>query len=471
MLIILSVLFLGYNTARCNTLNVPDDYQNIQDAISAAGNGDTILVQPGTYHGCIDFTGKNIVVASTWLTSGDTAMIRQTILDGDFLGSVVTISGGITSEAMLCGFTIINGTGTNVNGNQYGGGIFCLDSSPVLDHLRIIGNSASNMGGGVGGGVYFGNSQGTLRNSFLKENSAYYGGGVRVDQSDVTLDRNWFEDNYAVGTAGGLMFFQCPSSYVSRSVFTGCLGIYGGAITCVASSPVIDRVTCFGNGGLYGGSLNVGAECMAYVINSIFWQNALQAGAINEIHIEGYNAVALVANSDIMGGEGMIYVQGTLHWMDGNIMDYPEFADTTGIVLELADGSPCIDAGTDLYIYNNDTIVNITEFSGAAPDMGAFESDQTTGVPEELPEDRNMEFNVLINQGSGSLTVCLEIRESCPVMITVFDLAGRILQRSGSRHIGEGKHEIELSAEYQKGIYIVSVRSGNEVQTGKVFIP
>ena len=71
------------------TLNVPADYSTIQSAIDAAVNGDTILVQPGTYVENINFNGKNIIVASLFLTTADTSYIYQTIIDGNQTGRVV----------------------------------------------------------------------------------------------------------------------------------------------------------------------------------------------------------------------------------------------------------------------------------------------------------------------------------------------------------------------------------------------
>jgi len=46
--IILSLIFL-IGISHSKTINIPDDFSKIQDGISNAINGDTILVEPGTY--------------------------------------------------------------------------------------------------------------------------------------------------------------------------------------------------------------------------------------------------------------------------------------------------------------------------------------------------------------------------------------------------------------------------------------
>ena len=70
------VLFsVGAISSPASTIHVPGDQPTIQAGINAASNGDTVLVDPGTYYENIDFLGKAITVTS----SGGAA---QTIIDG-----------------------------------------------------------------------------------------------------------------------------------------------------------------------------------------------------------------------------------------------------------------------------------------------------------------------------------------------------------------------------------------------------
>jgi hypothetical protein len=90
---------------------VPQQYPTIQAAIDSAADGDTVLVSEGTYFENIRFRGKAIHVASTYITTRDTARIAATIIDGgkspnpDSASVVYFISGEDTTSE-LCGFTI-----------------------------------------------------------------------------------------------------------------------------------------------------------------------------------------------------------------------------------------------------------------------------------------------------------------------------------------------------------------------------
>jgi hypothetical protein len=62
-------------------INVPGDQPTIQAGIDIAVDGDTVLVQPDTYIENINYNGKNITVASLFLTTQNTTYILDTIID------------------------------------------------------------------------------------------------------------------------------------------------------------------------------------------------------------------------------------------------------------------------------------------------------------------------------------------------------------------------------------------------------
>ena len=70
---------LGYSA----TLTVPGQYSSIQAAINASVNQDTVLVAPGFYQENISFSGKDIVVTSTYIVEQDSLIIGSTIIDGN----------------------------------------------------------------------------------------------------------------------------------------------------------------------------------------------------------------------------------------------------------------------------------------------------------------------------------------------------------------------------------------------------
>lgn len=123
--------FVAMRTATAQIIHVPQDFGAIQQAIEEATTGDTILVAPGRYVGNLDFMGKNLVVGSMFLTTGDTSYISNTILDANGAGTVVTFRLGEDTTAVLCGFKVTNGAT---------GGIFCKGASPKLMHLIVTDN-------------------------------------------------------------------------------------------------------------------------------------------------------------------------------------------------------------------------------------------------------------------------------------------------------------------------------------------
>jgi len=175
--------------ANATIINVPSNQPTIQAGIDAASDGDTVLVQPGTYVENINFNRKNIVVGSLTLTTGDTAYISQTIIDGGRNGSVVTFKRGEDSTAVLNGFKIINGSSVR------GGGIYCIKSNPTLINLKISDN--------IGGGLYFHESNSNLKNLTIINNTSTLGGGLYSLDSKLHMSDTKISKNTATESGGG----------------------------------------------------------------------------------------------------------------------------------------------------------------------------------------------------------------------------------------------------------------------------
>jgi len=222
---ILLLFLIYYACLSATIINIPEDFSTIQEGITLSVQGDTVLVAPGTYVENINYSGKNITVASLFHTTQDTSYISQTIIDGDSLGSVITFESGEDSTAVLTGFTITNGS------NFAGGGIHCYGySNPILGNIRISGNSA-NYGGGISI-VHYSNP--ILENVTISDNTAFnYGGGIRIGYySSPILENVTISDNTASG-GGGISCSDHSIPTLKNVLITGnSASNNGGGIYC-----------------------------------------------------------------------------------------------------------------------------------------------------------------------------------------------------------------------------------------------
>ena len=248
-------------------IHVPADQPTIQAGINAAADGDTVLVDPGTYIENVNFNGKNITVASLFLTTLDTSYISQTIIDANENGTAVIINTGEDSTTLLCGFTIQNGYSIDWDG---GGGIYCEDSSPKLKHLIIRNNSAR-----LSGGIRCENASLTLANVQLLDNysrsssgSGGLGGGLYSCNSEVSINDCKIIANSA-GTLGGGVYCEYSTLNLSYVVIQGNTATHpcegggrGGGIYCINSDILLTNVSINNNfsgnaGGLWSGNSTI----------------------------------------------------------------------------------------------------------------------------------------------------------------------------------------------------------------------
>ena len=130
IMIIFAMTFIS-TSGYASTWYVPDDYGAIQDAINAAGRGDTIIVRPGTYVEHIDLSGKAITLKSE---KGPLATTIK-LLPEEY--TVVDCISGEGPDTVLEGFRIL-GPGYPW---QYKHGMRNVGSSPTVTNVIFESNS------------------------------------------------------------------------------------------------------------------------------------------------------------------------------------------------------------------------------------------------------------------------------------------------------------------------------------------
>ena len=168
------------------------NFINIQDAIVAASNADTILVYPGVYVENVDFIGKALTVNSLEALEGDRSYVHRTIIDGNRTNPCVSFINGVL-EATLRGFTLRNGMGSFRSGDELearGGGVLILQTGRVnLTNCDITSNVAA-----LGAGVYSKGGHLYLSGVNIFENqSVYSGAGLEIcadvqQNTSITFD-------------------------------------------------------------------------------------------------------------------------------------------------------------------------------------------------------------------------------------------------------------------------------------------
>lgn len=241
--------------AQATTIHVPADQPTIQAGLNAAAEGDTVLVAAGTYTGNgnknISFGGVNRVLMAA---EGPAATVIDCEGSGGDQVRGFSFVGGETEDSVVEGFGITGGWGT-----QYGGGVYCVNSSPTLKRCAIDGNMAD-----FGGGLLCENASPTLTNCTVTNNTTDEadGGGVYCfSSSGPTLTNCTIEGNVAgaSGTAdgGGIMCWGSSPTLTNCSILNNSAR-QGGGIWCDDSAPALTNCTIAdntvgidGGGGVY----------------------------------------------------------------------------------------------------------------------------------------------------------------------------------------------------------------------------
>ncbi|MCF7913524.1 MAG: hypothetical protein K9M99_13470, partial [Candidatus Cloacimonetes bacterium] len=154
------------------------EYTSIQAAVTAAEDGDEIIVHPGTYYENVDLMGKQLELKSLFAVTGERHYISETIINGNETGSCIYSLDGGDVSLIIIGFTLTGGSGTEylTTGIYYGGGLYLQDNDAELFSCIIENNIKLDCGGGI---ALCHESNLEISDTIIRNNTAsWFGGGI-----------------------------------------------------------------------------------------------------------------------------------------------------------------------------------------------------------------------------------------------------------------------------------------------------
>jgi hypothetical protein len=310
-------------------------FKDIRDAISVSAYGDDIVVASGNYPG--EFVlkhGRRLMGGYDGSEIGPEFTFKRDNR-ATIIGSTGSAAITMQSATSMKGFIIC---GSNPIEDNRGGGVRVMDATNVLIEECILEkNHASASISAAGGGLFMDNAEVTIVKCVFTDNVSFSGAGVYAEYSSIICMGSVFEKNKE---GGGVTLF------LSNGVFEDCTFGIGNEAPFDPIENDIRTVGCS---------------------HPIILKNTIARSM--EIRSCQPPPGDLFVNSNIPGGVGVGGIDADPHWIDPENGDY-----------RLKISSPCIDSGTitdaTMDLNGNPLPVDVVgigiDWPGAY-DMGAFE--------------------------------------------------------------------------------------------------
>jgi hypothetical protein len=404
------------------------------------------------------------------------------------------------------------------NQSETGGAIHLENSDCVIDRCRLEKNLATN---GFGGAVdywadtaVFGRSYHfALRRSMISENSSLVQcGAVRIEQDpsdsslvEVEVDSCQFTGNHS-DVFGSLRITGPVDDFrISNSIFAGNtsnLRVAGPGFTNHSNGTISNSVfscnyTQVSDSSKTTHGVSLGTEAEVDFINCTFVDTSSAGGVgisfrrgskgnilncilwgISDHPISIVTAAELgcsvsVNYCNIENGIDSIYLSDSLSELsygEGNISEDPLFADQLHSDFHLTDTSPCIGAGINTILLDDQTLsapLNDIEGSerpapyGSQSDMGAYEHPLgfpvSTG-PFSNPVQDHSALMVFPNPFRESTTIEYQVAGPGSVEICIYNLYGQKIETLVSGYQPAGEYRIIWNARpHQNGTYFCRI--------------
>ncbi|OQY40310.1 MAG: hypothetical protein B6226_00155 [Candidatus Cloacimonetes bacterium 4572_65] len=502
-------------------LNSSDPLKTISKACSllkprADGEYNTIYVAPGLYTPTL--TGEILPISINQGTRIVGEDPNITVIDGE--NSITNFffienRGNISVE----GLTLTN----LFSGTPFSGTIFAKYSNNLIFKNLIINDVHSYLAG-----LYFNEVDGFIVSDIYLNNYNYRGFGFLKSNG---LSNNLWADNLnvtyilpGVGASSPFHYeigdYEISNIKVTNSVIPGGrafqyvnpsedanddVTINNLLVANCSTSPLDWNMALIGfgcehNQNIYVNNLtvvnNTSSLSSVYMRGNVVMRNViLDNDTLNEIKIgtasePPYNpgtSILDIDNSLIRGGIDAIYVESNdynnLIWGENNIDVAPSFVggnEEDYNSYQLAEGSPCIDAGTpdldEYYITEYDMLGHARLF-GSAVDIGCFEfGAPVSNADNEESEKPHIEITLYPNPFNPETTIDFNLKEDSNVELSIYNIKGQLVKKLVSEKLLSGNHKIVWKGEnssnkrVSSGIYFCKLKTAYKTTTRKMVL-
>ncbi|MCF7911098.1 MAG: DUF1565 domain-containing protein [Candidatus Cloacimonetes bacterium] len=319
------------------------------------------------------------------------------------------------------------------------------------------------------------NNNATISNLTITNSQGGHGGGIVCESCDPVISNVTIKNSYAAW--GGGIYCYWSNAELKNILIQNCSGIYGGAIHLEHSSPFITNLTIADNtASLYAGGIYLQSFSNPILINSILWGNQPQQIVMRD---NGYQSFMVIANNDLENGIEAIEILGSgeLVNLNGNLNEDPMFCCPMLGNYALSEESPCIDAGTAFFEFDNDVFLDLNEneYYGTAPDMGAFEYGMVE-IDEVVIENEKLKIENYPNPFNPETQIVFNLPESEKVYLSVYNLKGQLVRVLADDVLPAGENCLywdsrnEMGRIVSSGVYLVRLQSGKANVMRKIML-